>query len=37
MLIIGSQMFIGGFLGEMISRNAPNRNKYEISERIGVE
>lgn len=35
MLIVGSQMFIGGFLGEMISRNAPDRNQYEISERIG--
>ncbi|MBT8326557.1 MAG: glycosyltransferase, partial [Bacteroidia bacterium] len=37
MLVVGSQMFIGGFLGEMISRNAPNRNKYEISKKIGFE
>ncbi|MGB4079721.1 MAG: glycosyltransferase family 2 protein [Bacteroidia bacterium] len=35
MLIVGSQLFMGGFLAEMISRNAPNRNQYEISERIG--
>jgi glycosyltransferase involved in cell wall biosynthesis len=34
-LIVGSQMFIGGFLGEMISRNAPNRNEYEIAEKLG--
>ena len=35
MLIVGSQLFMGGFLAEMISRSAPNRNQYEISERIG--
>jgi glycosyltransferase involved in cell wall biosynthesis len=35
MLIVGSQLFMGGFLAEMISRNATNRNQYEISERIG--
>ena len=37
MLIVGSQLFMGGFLAEMLSRNAPNRNKYEITEKIGVE
>lgn len=36
MLVVGSQFFMGGFLGEMISRNAPNRNKYEISEKLGI-
>ena len=36
-LIIGSQLFLTGFLAEMISRNAPNRNKYKIAERIGLE
>lgn len=36
-LIIGSQLFLTGFLAEMISRNAPNRNKYKISARIGLE
>ena len=35
MLTVGSQLFMGGFLAEMISRSAPNRNQYEISERIG--
>ncbi len=30
-MILGSQLFIAGFLGEMISRNAPDRNKYLIS------
>jgi glycosyltransferase involved in cell wall biosynthesis len=37
MLIVGSQLFMGGFLAEMMSRNAPNRNKYEISERLGLD
>ena len=33
-MIIGSQMFLAGFLGELISRNAPDKNHYEIAERI---
>ncbi len=33
-MIIGTQMFLAGFLGEMISRNSPNRNNYQIKERI---
>ena len=37
MLILGSQFFMGGFLGELISRNAPDRNNYEVSEKIGFE
>ena len=36
-LIIGSQLFLTGFLAEMISRNSPNRNRYKIAETIGVE
>jgi hypothetical protein len=34
MLIVGSQLFMGGFLAEMLSRNSPNRNKYEISDKV---
>ncbi len=34
MMIIGSQMFIAGFLGEMISRNSSERNKYQIADKI---
>ena len=37
MLVVGSQLFMGGFLAELISRNAPNRNQYEISDRIGLD
>jgi len=33
-MIIGSQLFIGGFIGELISRNAPERNDYKIEEKI---
>ena len=36
-LIIGSQLFLTGFLAEMISRNGPARNKYRISDTIGLE
>ena len=33
-MIIGSLLFIGGFLGELISRNASERNMYEIENEI---
>ncbi len=29
-MIIGAQFFMGGFLGELISRSASERNKYKI-------
>ena len=35
-MIIGSQMFLTGFLAEMISRSSTERNKYLISEKINV-
>jgi glycosyltransferase involved in cell wall biosynthesis len=33
-MILGTQLFVTGFLGELIARNAPERNNYEISEEI---
>lgn len=36
-LIIGSQLFLTGFLAELITRNSPHRNRYKISETIDVE
>ena len=33
-MIIGTQLFVAGFLGELISRNAPERNRYQVEERI---
>ena len=34
LMIIGTQLFLAGFLGELISRNAPERNNYLIEEKI---
>ena len=31
-MVIGSQLFIGGFLGELVSRSATDRNKYQIED-----
>lgn len=33
-MILGTQMFLAGFIGELISRNAPNRNNYKIEMEI---
>ncbi|MBP1612572.1 MAG: arnC [Bacteroidetes bacterium] len=33
-MIIGTQLFLAGFLGELISRNAPERNNYQIEDSI---
>src|SRR5690606_29642685 len=35
-IIIGVQLFLAGFLSELISRNAPGRNSYLIEEKIGL-
>ncbi|MBR4644742.1 MAG: glycosyltransferase family 2 protein [Bacteroidaceae bacterium] len=33
-MILGTQLFVAGFLGELISRNAPERNNYHIEKEI---
>ena len=33
-MIIGTQLFVGGFLGELVSRNSAERNKYQIEKTI---
>ncbi len=33
-MIMGTLLFIGGFLGELVSRNATERNKYEVEKEI---
>ena len=33
-MILGTQMFLAGFIGELISRNSPNRNNYKIEDEI---
>lgn len=34
MMILGTQLFVAGFLGELISRNAPERNNYQIEKEL---
>ena len=34
MMLLGSQFFLAGFVGELVVRNSPRRNEYEISERL---
>jgi len=34
LLVVGVQLFLAGFLAELISRSATNRNEYDIAERI---
>jgi hypothetical protein len=33
-MILGTQLFLTGFLGELISRNSVERNNYKISKEI---
>ncbi|MCU7694567.1 glycosyltransferase family 2 protein [Haoranjiania flava] len=35
-MIIGMQLFLAGFVGELVTRNASERNVYLIEEKIGV-
>jgi len=35
-LIVGVQLFLAGFLGELISRNSPSRNSYIVEEKTGL-
>ncbi len=34
-MIMGVQFFLAGFLGELVSRNSPDRNTYKVRERLG--
>lgn len=35
-LIVGTQLFVTGFLAELVTRNAPDRNHYLIEEEISI-
>lgn len=35
-MIIGTQLFVAGFLGELISRNSEERNKYQIEKMLNI-
>ncbi|MFT6998215.1 MAG: hypothetical protein ACJAQ4_001975, partial [Cryomorphaceae bacterium] len=34
-MVIGTQLFIGGFLAELTRSISPDRNRYVIEEKIG--
>lgn len=34
LMLLGSQLFLAGFVGELVVRNSPKRNEYEIKETI---
>ena len=36
LIIVGIQLFIAGFLAELISRSSQSRNKYKIENRLGL-
>ena len=35
-MVIGTQFFVAGFLGEIVLQSRPNKNRYHISEDINV-
>jgi glycosyltransferase involved in cell wall biosynthesis len=35
-MIIGMQLFLAGFVAELVSRNAPERNSYLIEDKVGI-
>lgn len=37
LMILGAQMFLAGFVGELVARNSPRRNDYEIDEELNIK
>ena len=37
MMIIGTQLFLAGFVGDLISRNSQGRNDYQIEKTVNLE
>lgn len=35
-MIVGTQLFLAGFLGELISRNSPFKNHYQIDKKLNL-
>ncbi len=35
-MVIGTQLFVSGFIAELISRNSPNRNAYLVEKKLGL-
>jgi glycosyltransferase involved in cell wall biosynthesis len=36
-MVIGMQLFLAGFIAELLSRNSPSRNDYLIASKIGID
>ncbi len=36
-MVIGTQLFVAGFLGELVSRSSSDRNSYLVEEKLGLE
>lgn len=36
-MILGTQLFLAGFIAELVTRNAPERNVYKIAKRLKLE
>ncbi len=36
LILLGSQFFLAGFIGDLISRSAPERNNYLIEKKLGI-
>lgn len=37
LMIIGMQLFLAGFVGELVTRNAADRNMYLIEDKLGIK
>jgi hypothetical protein len=36
-MVLGTQLFLTGFMAELISRNSPGRNSYLIEQKLGLD
>ena len=36
-MLIGTQLFLAGFIGDLVSRSNPNRNDYQIEKTLRCE
>ncbi len=36
-MILGTQLFLTGFLAEMVARNSHDRNKYQVEQRLNIQ
>ena len=37
LMLLGSQLFLAGFVGELVARNSARRNDYEIDEELRID